>query len=259
MSKTVNDHIKKEKKNYFMLIVPVLLIVVVILFQRIYPEREALNGLKGDYLIITETVYDNEYKLFSLEQKLELDEKNIRVYDNQYRLVRKITEYSFSDELRINNYRYSGREVYVRYQNSNDELSHNLDESIDNLTIEIQPIRDSVLFGELVIWDIDDYPIGVDDYRYDNNRYEVVGKEKPFPVTIVYYNGYGYPIEKTVYWSRGSINGTDSRHRQFRYKYDSEQRLIEVSEYRGRNIFTDPKEWYLEKVHTFTYQNKTIR
>jgi hypothetical protein len=255
MSKTVNDHIKKEKKNYFILIVPVLLIVVVILFQRIYPEREALNGLKGDYLIITETVYDNEYKLFSLEQKLELDEKNIRVYDEQYRLVRKITKYSFSDELRIINYRYSGRKVYISYHNSNDEHSLSLDGFLDKALIEIQPVRDSILFGELFIWDADAYPLNGQKYQFENNRYQVEGPREPYPVTIVYYNGYGYPDRRTKYWSRQYINNHDGLHEEFRYEYDADQRLTKVSEYKDSSW---TKDWLLQVVRTFEYQNKTL-
>lgn len=255
MSETLNDDTNKTNKKYIIPIILVLLIVAAILSQCKDPEIEAIKGLKGDYLIITETVFDNKYRLLSLEQKQVFNQKNIRVYDEQYRLVRKITKYSFSDELRIINYRYSGRKVYISYHNSNDEHSLSLDGFLDKALIEIQPVRDSILFGELFIWDADAYPLNGQKYQFENNRYQVEGPREPYPVTIVYYNGYGYPDRRTKYWSRQYINNHDGLHEEFRYEYDADQRLTKVSEYKDSSW---TKDWLLQVVRTFEYQNKTL-
>ncbi len=256
----INESRKACGKTIFSMSALLILLAIsmLVLLSCAAPEREALRGLKGNYLVVTEIVYENALSLSGKDPNLKQSDEIVRVYDEEYRLVKKVTKSRYNSDLKIWWYRYSGNEVFSMSSVSDSETGEyltDMDTLLSYWPIDFLPLRNTVLFGDLVVWDIDDYPIGVAAYHYENYRYEVVGEEKPHPVTIVYYNGYGYPVRRTKYWSRQYINNHDGLHEEFRYEYDADQRLTKVSEYKDSSW---TKDWLLQVVRTFEYQNKTL-
>lgn len=245
----------------FLIISPILVVYFVLLLGTVgcsSPRHEAIRGLEGNFTIMTEEVFETEFKLLSFDSVLKLNQVITRVYDEENRLIRKIEKYSYSKDIKKHEYSYPGSEIIIRNLDTNQEYSQSFFAlTLPNLNQDILPFRDTVLFGELFVWDPEAYPIeyGVEKYSFENNRYEFVGDWEPYPVTIVYYDDLGYPTEKKIYWSKYYMNSNDGLNTRTTYKYDGTHRITMISEYKDSS---QDHQWHLEKERRFTYEEVSL-